>query len=98
MNLFLPVKITENIDVFNLSSGYYRDICYTATSDDGTDLTFDDRKKEFFSKNRIVCQENCDFSDYDYNIQKAKCSCEIKESSKSFANMNININQVLKFY
>ena len=96
MNLFLPVKITENIDVFNLSSGYYRDICYTATSDDGTDLTFDDRKKEFFSKNRIVCQENCDFSDYDYNIQKAKCSCEIKESSKSFANMNININQVFE--
>ena len=38
MDLSVPVIITENLDLLNTSSGYYNDICYTATSDTGTDI------------------------------------------------------------
>ena len=37
--------------------------------------------------NKTVCQENCVFSKYNYEIQKAYCSCEVKQSSKSFDDM-----------
>ena len=96
IDLSVPVVITENIDVLNTSSGYYNDICYSATSDNGTDITLNDRKNEFVQNNKTVCQENCEFTDYNYDIQKAKCSCKVKESSNSSALMNININEILK--
>ena len=45
--LNIPLKIEENIDKLNSSSGYYNDICYTATSENGTDISLSDRKKKF---------------------------------------------------
>ena len=91
----MPVEITENIDILNSSSGYYNDICYISTSEKGTDITLKDRKEEFVKNNKTVCQDNCDFKDYDYQIQKAKCSCKVKQSSASSALMNINITEII---
>ena len=91
IEIFIPVKLTESIDILNSSSGYYNDLCYTATSESGTDITLNDRKKEFIENNKTLCQENCVFSEYNYDIQKAKCTCEIFESSSSsFSYMKIN--------
>ena len=75
--------MTEDIDKLNSSSRYYNDLCYTTTSDIGTDLTLNDRKNEFIEKNNTVCQEKCIFSYYDYNLQKAICSCNLEDSSPS---------------
>ena len=36
-----------------------------------------------------LCEENCEFIDYNYKIEKVKCSCEIKT--------NINPNYDFKF-
>ena len=94
IDLSVPVVINENIDKLNTSSGYYNDICYTATSDTGTDIPLKDRKNDFVKNNKTVCQENCDFIDYDYDKQKAKCSCRVKESSNSSAFMNINTSEI----
>ena len=91
VSLSVPITISESLDKLNSSSGYYNDICYAATSDGGTDISLKDRKKEFVENNKSVCQEDCDFSEYDYNTQKAKCSCKVKESSStSLADMKIN--------
>ena len=84
------IFITENLDKLNSSSDYYNNLCYTATSDSGTDMSLTDRKKEFVENNKTVCQEGCVFSEYDYTNQKAKCSCDVVESSSSFGNININ--------
>ena len=61
IDIFIPLKLTDNIDKFNSSSGYYNDICYITTSDTGTDMTLKDRKEEFINYNKTVCQENCFF-------------------------------------
>jgi len=95
ISISIPIEINGNLDEYNLSSGYYNDICYTTTSEDGTDILLKDRQKESFEKDKIVCQEGCDFSGYDYNILVAKCSCEVKECSKSFSDMNINKDKIL---
>ena len=81
VDVSVPVIITGNIDKVNSSSGYYNDICYTYTSEDGTDISLADRKKEFVNNDLTVCEEDCDFVDYDYNIGKAGCSCKVKTES-----------------
>ena len=71
-------------------------ICYITTSESSTDIILDDRKKEFVENNKRVCQENCVFSEYDYDIQKAKCSCDIVQSSSLFANIYIDKKKLSK--
>ena len=89
----MPVNNVDNMDKLNSSSGYYTDFCYVASSDNGTDITLNDRKNEYRSK--AVCQDDCDFVSYNYTIKKAKCSCKAKESSSSFADMKIDENKLL---
>ena len=96
IDLSIPIIISENIDKINSSSGYYNDLCYTATSENGTDITLKDRQKEFITNNKTVCQENCLFSDYNYDIQKAKCKCDVVGSSSSFANIKIDTKKLYK--
>ena len=90
ISISIPFIIDEGLDKLNMSSGYYNDICYTTTSEDGTDISLKDRQTEFIDKDKVVCQEDCDFSEYDYETFKAKCSCEVKETPGSVADMNIN--------
>ena len=45
---------------------------------------------------KIVCQEGCDFSEYNCDTYIAKCSCEVKESTPSIADMNINKAKLLE--
>ena len=80
IDLSIPINITENLDKVNTSSGYYNDICYTFTSDEGTDISLADRKNDFIDNNLTVCEEGCDFTDFNSSIGKATCSC--------FANTN----------
>ena len=87
--LSVPIVINKDIDKLNTSSGYFNDICYASTSDSGTDITLKDRQKELIEGKNIVCQENCDFSDYNYTTHRANCSCKVKESS-IFDYMNID--------
>ena len=95
ISILIPITINENLDKFNTSNGYYNDICYTTTSEDGTDITMKDRQKEFVSKDYIICQEDCSFSEYDHNACFAKCSCKVKEAHQSLADMVINKKKLI---
>ena len=96
ISLNIPIIITESLDKLNSSSAYYTDICYATTSIDGTDISLKDRKDEFIKGNKTICQDDCDFADYDYDSQKAKCSCKVKESSVSFGNITINKDKLFQ--
>ena len=100
IDLSIPAFISEkdNIDEYNKSSGYYNDLCYPAQSESNTDIIIKDRQKEFIDKNKTVCQENCDFTEYNYNTKKAKCSCKVEESSSSSINMVINITEIYQSF
>ena len=87
----VPAHINKNeIDKYNASSGYYNDICYTTTSDSGTDIILNDRKNEFLDNNMTICQDNCLFSAMNYSNNRAKCSCDVMMSSSKFKDMKIN--------
>ena len=78
IDISIPKPIIEPIDKININSGYYNDICYTATSDSGTDILLKDRIKEYFEINKTICPNNCDFIEYDNINKKVKCLCKIK--------------------
>ena len=86
----LPAKLSTDIDKLNASSEYYNNKCYSAKSDKGTDIITKDRQKEFVENDLTLCQENCDFTFYNYSTERANCSCYYKGSPDSFAYMNIN--------
>ena len=94
--IYLSIRtiLSDSLDIYNSSSGYYNDICYTATSESGTDISLNDRKNEY--ANKALCQDECELSDYDYTTQKVNCSCDVKESSSSVANMEIDKKKLLK--
>ena len=82
------------MDKFNTSSGYFNDICYTTTTDDGTDISLKDRKNEYIEGDYIICQDDCEFSAYNFEIKKAKCECLAKDCNSSFADMVIDKNKL----
>ena len=89
ISLSIPIEISESLEKLNSSSEYYNNKCSKAKSDSGTDISINDRKKEFVEGNKTICQEDCDFSKYNSDDHLANCSCKVKESS-SFSDININ--------
>ena len=83
IGIMVPVSMKGDIDIdkVNAKSGFYNDICYTYTSTNGTDVPFSARKEEFIKNNLTLCEEDCEFIDYDYFYQKAICSCRVKTNS-----------------
>ena len=96
IDMYVPVIISENLDILNSSSGYYNDVCYIAKSDKGTDISLKDRKNQFIDENKMVCQDDCEFDEYNNDAKKAKCSCEIKEMESIFDNIKINKTKLLE--
>ena len=59
INITIPVDIPINeIDKYNASSGLYNDLCYTLTTENGTDESLKDRRKDFVDNNMTVSGEN----------------------------------------
>ena len=90
IDVSIPINIDDNIEKYNLSSNYYIDICSKATSDMGTDINLNDRKKIFLNNNMTLCEEDCELTDYNYTTKKAKCSCLIKIKFPLIDNIKFN--------
>ena len=79
IDISFPVDISINdIDKYNKSSGLYNDICYTLTTDSNTDITLKDRQNEYIENSLSICEEDCEFSEYDEDTKRAICSCDTK--------------------
>ena len=96
IDISIPINISlDDLDLFNSSSDLYNDICYTLTSESGTDKSLKDRKNDFIDKNLTVCEENCKFVDYDKETKKAICSCYTKINLPILSEVKINTNLLL---
>ena len=79
IEILFPLSDVQN-EIFkhNISSKYYNDICFSYTSEKGTDIILNDRKNEFIDKNMSLCDSNCDLIEYSKEINMSKCECEVK--------------------
>ena len=53
-------------------------MCFSYTTEKGTVIILDDRKKEFIGKNMSICDSICDLSEYNQKTNMSKCECEVK--------------------
>ena len=91
IELSIPVSINEkDLEKHDSTSKYYNDICYSSTSENGTDISLADRKNKFVNNNLTLCEEDCEFKGYDSNTKKALCSCEVKISLPLISEINID--------
>ena len=96
IELNIPIILEKgNIDKYNSSSDYYKNICYKSTTKYGTDISLPDRKKEYVENKMYVCEEKCDFISYNYYAQKAVCSCDTKTNISPMSNIYFNASQLL---
>ena len=70
-------------NLFDSADDFYNDVCSVYTSENGTDMTLEDRKKEIFgqSGNVTMCQIGCEFKSYNKTTKKAKCDCDVQIQS-----------------
>ena len=77
---------------YNSSDEYYNDICYTYTTENGTDIFLTDRKNEFIINNMSICETKCEYEGYELVSKKAKCECEVKIRIPLMSEITINKN------
>ena len=81
IDILVPVILNEeDLFKYNTSSEYYKDLCFTYTTEEGTDITLDDRKNEYIDKNMSLCESNCEYTGYKNTTKKAVCNCEVKKN------------------
>ena len=79
ITLNIPVAIDEESAFkHDPNSDYYNDECYAYTTENGTNIILNDRKKEYIDNNLSLCENNCTFNGYNSNTKKALCECETK--------------------
>ena len=75
---YIPMNLSEReIYMMNPESNFYNDRCDKYTSENKTDMTLYDRKNEYNIKNLSLCESNCTFKEYDFNISRIKCDCKL---------------------
>ena len=97
VSLFFKANLTGNEDLYNKNSGYYNDICYTYTSDDGTDIPLEIRQQLYADNNQSLCEEGCDFSSYDYVTREVECDCDVKITTSLVSEIEIDKESLYNF-
>ena len=84
----IPIDINEK-DLFKYDpkSEFYNDICFQYTTDSGTDMSNYDRKNEFNAKHSL-CENTCEFKEYNKDNKKVVCDCKVKNVFNVFDDIN----------
>ena len=99
IGISIPVNIDEDkLFIYNSSHDYYNDICYSYTTDNGTDIVVKDRQSEYINNNYSLCEANCEFSMYDKEHKKAICECQPKLVLNSISDIKENKDLLLKTF
>ena len=97
VNYNIPIVINEkDLDKYNTSSDYYNDECNVFTTDEGTDIIILDRKKEFNEKNLSLCENGCNYTNYNLSSKKSVCMCEVKSKIYSVSEIMDNKDSLCK--
>ena len=73
---YIKYLTQHNVDVFNLSSDFYTDICYYFDSPINKDIALKDRIKLFYP-NITLCENGCNIKGINSTSMKAECECKI---------------------
>ena len=95
IKIFIPTSLDENhLFKYNASSEYYNDICFPYTTEDKTDIILEDRRNEYIENNMSLCEDNCDYTNYDFNNKKVQCDCPVKNIFSFISDISHNKNNL----
>ena len=95
IELNIPVVIDEKEEFkYDPKSEFYNDICFSYTTDNGTDIILNDRKEEFKHNNLSLCENNCEFIKYDKSNKQSSCVCPIKNGIEPISEIIQNPNKL----
>ena len=86
--------LIQNIDLFNLSSSFYCNVCFHFESNNGRDVTLKDRIINYYP-NISLCEDNCILEKLNYKNGIVLCKCNFTFFSNYF---NFIIDDVKKKY
>ena len=66
----------QNINIFNISSEFYNDICYNFDSMIDKDITLKDRILLYYP-NITLCESGCHIRGVNLTTLRAKCECKL---------------------
>ena len=69
----------QNIDIFNLSGGFYTDICYHFESPNGKDIPLKDRIKEFYPNISLCNDPGCIIKGVNLTLMESICECKYND-------------------
>ena len=93
INYYIPVSIDEDkLFKYDPNSEYYNDECNTYTTENGTDIILDDRKDEFTYNNMSLCENICQYIEYNQENKKALCECGIRYKEFVIADLDNDTN------
>ena len=96
IDINIPVNIDEkNLFKYNSSNEYYNNFCYSY-SKNNTDIIIKDRRNEYINNNMSLCENNCEYDNYDNNTKKVLCECFIKVKFPLISEIEINKDKLLK--
>ena len=97
IGITIPVSIDEeNLFKYNSSDDYYNDICYSYTTENGTDIVIKDRQNDYVDNNMSLCESNCEYTKYDSNTKKVLCECIPKNFLELISDIKNNKDKLLK--
>ena len=97
IDISIPKDIPMNeIDKYNKSSPLYNDICYTLASENGLDKPLKDRQDDYKKNNISICEEGCDFTQYNNKTKKAICSCFTKVSLPLISEIKVDKDKLFE--
>ena len=98
ITLSYPISIEDNeLYKYDPTSAYYTDKCYPFTTENKTDITLNDRKREYNNKYYGICENNCEFMEFENKngTKKSKCECQVKTTFKTILSIDIDKDKLL---
>ena len=71
---------SQNIDIFNLYSSFYTDICFNFKSNNSRDMILGERIIKFYP-NISLCDSGCEYKNTNYTSLINTCKCKFNESN-----------------
>ena len=85
IRIYIPLNINESILFkYDPNNSYYNDICYTYTTENGTDISLFNRKNEY-NYNMHLCTINCKYFGYDLDKKQVICQCKPRNNISLFS-------------
>ena len=85
----------KGINAFNSSDEFYLDNCNQYTTNSNKDAYLEDRKKDYYP-NLELCEEGCNFVEYNQETEKITCQCDYKSTTDNYENIKLVKNPVDK--